>query len=48
MTTRGMGEDEMRTIAHLITRTATDFPGAKEEVREAVTALCRAFPLFNK
>lgn len=48
VTTRGMGEDEMRTIAHLITRTATDFPGAKEEVREAVTALCRAFPLFNK
>ena len=48
VTTRGMGEDEMHTIAHLITRTATDFPGAKEEVREAVTALCRAFPLFNK
>ena len=48
VTTRGMGEAEMRTIAHLITRVATDFPAAQEDVRAAVAALCRAFPLFKK
>lgn len=48
VTTRGMGQDEMRTIAHLITRVATDFPAAQEDVRAQVAALCRAFPLFTK
>ena len=48
VTTRGMGQEEMRTIAHLITRVATDFPAAQEDVRAQVTALCRAFPLFTK
>lgn len=48
VTTRGMGQEEMRTIAHLITRVATDFPAAQEDVRAQVAALCRAFPLFTK
>ena len=48
VTTRGMGQEEMRTIAHLITRVATDFPAALEDVRAQVAALCRAFPLFTK
>lgn len=48
VTTRGMGEEEMRRIAHLITLTATDFPAAQEEVRTQVAALCRAFPLLQK
>lgn len=48
VTTRGMGQDEMRTIARLITRVATDFPAAQEDVRAQVAALCRAFPLFTK
>lgn len=48
VTTRGMGREEMRTIARLITRVATDFPAAQEDVRAQVAALCRAFPLFTK
>ena len=48
VTTRGMGQEEMRTIAHLITRVASDFPAAQEDVRAQVAALCRAFPLFTK
>lgn len=48
VTTRGMGQEEMRTIARLITRVATDFPAAQEDVRTQVAALCRAFPLFTK
>lgn len=48
VTTRGMGQEEMRMIAHLITRVATDFPAAQEDVRAQVAALCRAFPLFTK
>ena len=48
VTTRGMGQEEMRTIAHLITRVATEFPAAQEDVRAQVAALCRAFPLFTK
>ena len=48
VTTRGMGQEEMRTIARLITRVATDFPAAQEDVRAQVAALCRAFPLFTK
>lgn len=48
VTTRGMGQEEMRTIAHLITRVASDFPTAQEDVRAQVAALCRAFPLFTK
>ncbi len=48
VTTRGMGQEEMRTIARLITRAATDFPAAQEDVRAQVAALCRAFPLFAK
>ena len=48
VTTRGMGQEEMRTIAHLITRVATDFLAAQEDVRAQVAALCRAFPLFTK
>ena len=48
VTTRGMGQEEMRTIARLITRVATDFPAAQEDVRAQVAALCCAFPLFTK
>ncbi len=48
VTTRGMGQEEMCTIARLITRVATDFPAAQEDVRAQVAALCRAFPLFTK
>lgn len=48
VTTRGMGEKEMREIAHLIRLTATAYPEKRDEVRAAVARLCREFPLFEK
>jgi glycine hydroxymethyltransferase len=48
VTTRGMGEAEMRTIAGFIDRVlrAPDDPAAKAAVREEVRELTRAFPLY--
>jgi glycine hydroxymethyltransferase len=43
MTTRGMGPDEMREIAEIITRAAR---GELEGLRDRVTALTEAFPLY--
>ena len=47
VTTRGMGPEEMRTIAHLIRLCATDYPAARDTVRAAVRELCEKFPLFE-
>jgi glycine hydroxymethyltransferase len=44
MTTRGMGEDEMREIASIIVATTR---GELEGLRERVTALTDAFPLYE-
>jgi glycine hydroxymethyltransferase len=44
MTTRGMGPDEMREIAEIITRAAR---GELEGLRDRVTALTEAFPLYE-
>ncbi len=48
LTTRGMGEAEMREIAQLLTRVleAPDEVGVREEVRGQVLALCDRFPLY--
>ena len=43
MTTRGMGPDEMREIAEIITRAAR---GELEGLRDRVNALTEAFPLY--
>lgn len=44
-TQRGMGEDEMETIADLIARAVKGFDETeRESLREEVTALCRTFP----
>jgi glycine hydroxymethyltransferase len=43
MTTRGMGPDEMREIAEIITKAAR---GELEGLRDRVTALTEAFPLY--
>ncbi len=45
-TTRGLGETEMKRIAHCIGMTARDFEGTAKEVRETVADICRAFPLY--
>jgi glycine hydroxymethyltransferase len=44
MTTRGMGEDEMREIASIIVATTR---GETDGLRERVTALTEAYPLYE-
>ena len=46
VTTRGLGEMEMKQIAHCIALTARDFENTQNEVRETVTGICRKFPLY--
>ncbi len=46
-TTRGLGEAEMKKIAHCIGLTARDFEGTAEEVRETVAQICQQFPLYK-
>ncbi len=43
MTTRGMGEEEMREISDIIARAAR---GETDGLRDRVTALTEAFPLY--
>ena len=46
MTTRGMKEEEARTIARLITRIINEREAAFEDVKAEVAKLCAAFPLY--
>jgi glycine hydroxymethyltransferase len=45
-TTRGMKEDEMRLIGHLIGRLVREGESAVPEVKEQVLAICGRFPLY--
>ena len=47
VTTRGMGETEMREIAELITKAVFEFELSQEEIRSRVAALCERFPLYH-
>ena len=47
VTTRGMGETEMREIAELITKAVFEFDMSQEEIRSRVAALCERFPLYH-
>ena len=46
-TTRGLGEEEMRQIAHCIGLTCRDFAGTAAEVRETVRQICEKYPLYK-
>jgi len=46
-TTRGLGEKEMKQIAHCIALTARDFEGTAEEVKSVVADICKKFPLYK-
>lgn len=48
VTTRGLKEADMETIAELIWLTATDFENKKEYIRQEVTKLCDQYPLAYK
>jgi len=47
VTSRGLKEDDMRTIAHLIKLTATDFENSADYVRAEVTKICDKYPLYE-
>ena len=47
VTTRGLKEEDMATIAHCIGQTARDFAGTRQAVLETVVALCRKYPLYQ-
>jgi len=47
VTSRGMGEDEMRKIGSLIRLCAVDFEKSADYIRREVSALCDKFPLFE-
>ncbi len=46
VTTRGLGAEEMKQIAHCIALTAKDFEGTAEEVKATVAAICNKFPMY--
>jgi len=47
VTTRGLGETEMRQIAGCISKTARDFEGTAAEVKATVASICEKFPLYK-
>jgi len=47
VTTRGLTEADMDTVAELITLTATDFAGSADYVRSEVTKLCEKYPIYE-
>ena len=47
VTTRGLGEEEMKKIAHCIALTARDFEGTADEVKAVVADICEKFPLYK-
>ncbi len=47
VTTRGLGVEEMKTIAQCIGMTARDYEGTQAQVRETVAGLCEKFPLYK-
>ena len=47
VTTRGLGEGEMKQIARCIALTARDFEGTANEVRATVADICEKFPLYR-
>ena len=46
VTTRGLGAEEMKRIAHCIALTAKDFQGTSEEVKATVADICKKFPMY--
>ena len=46
VTTRGLGAEEMKRIAHCIALTARDFEGTAAEVKATVADICSKFPMY--
>ena len=47
VTTRGLGAEEMKQIAHCVALTAKDFEGTADEVKATVADICEKFPLYK-
>ena len=47
VTTRGLGEAEMKKIARCVALTARDFEGTADEVKAMVAEICGKFPLYQ-
>ena len=47
VTTRGLNEEDMKVIAHLIKLAAFDYENSKEYCRAEVTKICNKYPLFK-
>ena len=46
VTSRGLGAEDMRTIAKLFKLTATDFENSADAVRATVAEICKKYPLY--
>lgn len=46
VTTRGLKEEDMKTIAGLIKMAVTDFEGKSDEIRSAVNQICVRYPVY--
>ena len=46
VTSRGLDENDMKTLAHLIGLAAKDFSSSREHIREEVKKLCAAHPIY--
>ena len=47
VTTRGLKEEDMKVIAKLIKMTITDFDTKADEIRSAVTEICKKYPIYE-
>ena len=47
VTTRGLVEEDMKKIAHLIRLVATDYDNKADYVREQVTEICKKHPIYQ-
>jgi len=47
VTSRGLVEEDMKTLAELIRLTAVDFEGSADKIRAEVTAICEKYPIYE-
>ena len=48
VTSRGLNESDMQTLAHLIGLAAKDYPASAACIRSAVAEICAAYPLYEE
>ena len=47
VTSRGLNEQDMETIADFVYRCAVDFEGSADDIRRGVCDICRRYPLYE-